>query len=344
MRSALTVLALILAICACSPGEKAREQGPGPELVAASPEGVIVLDPRERSFSGVARTGLRTWRDTVAYEQGSTAICLSRCPDAVFSGAWEPPHPSPRRPGPAGVQAFPGPGSPIYRVLSARSATDAVIAEGPRDGAGRLRLLRTGAAPTSLAVPSAAEVAWAENPQRTLALAVIAGKALWFRRDQRGWRPLQARVPVGAAWGACTAGDGELAVIVGERPALLLDRTRTITITTDLAVTGECAAGRSGAVVLARWRDQAGAPHTAIRGLDATGAQTWARDIAAEAQVRAHPSGTRFVLTYGTAAEVVDQAGRVVARHPGVLSAAYTSAGELVLLDGDGTPQWLAAG
>ncbi|MGW7485281.1 hypothetical protein ACWGH8_42720 [Nonomuraea muscovyensis] len=54
--------------------------------------------------------------------------------------------------------------------------------------------------------------------------------------------------------------------------------------------------------------------------------------MADEAQIRAHPSGTTFVITYGGTAEVTDPSGRPVARHPGTASAAYTADGELLLL------------
>ncbi|GAA3507580.1 hypothetical protein FHR32_001169 [Streptosporangium album] len=353
--STAVVTVAALAVGACSPpapagSAAARAAEPGAVLIAASPEGAVLLDPRTESFLGIARNGQRIWQDRTAYQRGSDAICLARCPDAVFSGTWDAagPDPSPRQPTPTGTRPFSTTDSPIRRVLTARSPSDAVIAEGPADGVGRLRLVRPDGPSIQVPVPAAADVVWSENPARTAALAVARGpedksEALWFQRDRGGWRPLSGHLPAGPAWGACTAGHGELAVLVGAEPMLILRRARTVPIKTDLEMTGECAAGQAGAVVLARWKDDRGRPHTAIRGVGASGAQTWARDIPAEVQVRAEPSGERFVLVYDGTAELVDQRGRTTETHTGVLSAAYTEVAELVLLRDDYSVQWLTS-
>ncbi|MET8389801.1 hypothetical protein ABZV14_43150 [Streptosporangium canum] len=355
------VTAAALAVGACSPpapaasakvhtSENPEPPGTGAVLIAVSSEGAVVLDTRAGSFLGIDRAGRRIWQDRTAYRRGSEAVCLARCPDAVFSGTWDAsgPDPSPWRPTPTGAQPFPGTGSSIRRVLTARSPSDAVIAEGPPDGAGRLRLVRTEGTPIRVPVPAAAGVVWSENATRTTALAVARGpgdrsEVLWFRRDRHGWRPLPGHLRAGPAWGACTAGQGEIAVLVGAEPMLVLRRAHPVPIRTDLEMTGECAAGQAGAVVIARWKDDRDRPHTAIRGVDTSGAQTWARDIPAEVQVRAETSGKRFVLVYGGTAELVDQRGRTTATHTGVLSAAYTATAELVLLRDDYHVQWLTS-
>ncbi|WP_188194183.1 hypothetical protein [Nonomuraea sp. SYSU D8015] len=340
------IMACVLAAGACSAAAPtAPGVRPGVALAALSTDGAVLLDMESESFLGIARNGGRVWHDRTAFQQGSHVICLTRCPEAVFSGgealdgraiaSWSPI--------PSGQAAFMNSRHPVLKVLSARSASDAVIAEGPVSGKGRVRVLRTDGSSHDFDVGDAASAVWGEDPGRATALLVMGGDgdALWFARDRHGWRPLPGRLPANQAWGACTASRGELAVLVGPEPVLILERTRRLPIRTDLEFVGECAAGRSGLVVLGRWKDTQGRPHTAVRGVDRAGVQTWARDFATEVQVRAAPSGERFILVHGGRAELVDNSGRTTATYEGAMSAGFTATGELVLVRDGHQVEWL---
>ncbi|GGS60748.1 hypothetical protein GCM10010156_19340 [Planobispora rosea] len=348
VRTAAALPAALLALVACTPAPVAAPPRPpvpepAPVLVAASREGAIVLDPRSESFLGLTRTGQRAWQDRRAFHSGAQALCLARCPDAVFSGTWKPtgPDPAPWTRTGASVRPFGKSSSPIRRILTARTASDSVIAEGPAGGAGWLRLIRPAGKPVRVPVPLTADVLWVEDAGRTTALAVATDRVLWFGRDRDGWRLLRGGLPAARTWGACTAGDGELSVLLGDTPRLVLGRERTVPLRTDLEVPGECAAGRESAVIVSRWKDESGRPFTAIRGVDTSGAQTWARDLPAEAQVRADPSGRRFAVVHDGTAELVDQRGRTTATYRNTLSAVYAETGELVLLRQDYGVRWL---
>ncbi|WP_336204195.1 hypothetical protein [Nonomuraea sp. LPB2021202275-12-8] len=353
-RITIILLGAALAATACATAPPPPVPEIAPVLVAASAEGVVVLDTAAESFFGLTRTGRQVWQDRAAFHSGAVPVCLARCPDAVFSGAWTGPDPRPWHATPAGPRPFaaapsttaPSTSAPstssVRRVLSARTSRDAVIAEGPAGGAGRLRLIRPDGEPAGVPVDDAAEVVWSEDPGGTTALAVAGDEVLWFRHDRRGWRRLPGGLRAGRTWGACTAAGGERAVLVGDAPRLLSGRGRAVPIRTDLEVAAECAAGRGSAVLIARWKDERGTPFTAVRGVDGTGAQTWAREVRAEAHVRADPVRDRFVIAHGGGAELVDGGGRTLKTYPGVSSAAYTGDGQLVLLRADRGLHWPA--
>ncbi|MFC4586277.1 hypothetical protein [Sphaerisporangium corydalis] len=203
---------------------------------------------------------------------------------------------------------------------------------------------------------------------------------LRFRRDGHGWRPDGRGVRVDGVWGACDGGEGGPAVLAGPRAVLLsggrgallgggkegllgdgrgallgggregllggersglLGGGRSVPLVTGLPQVGECVAGRYGAVLLARRLDGDGTPHTDLRGVDPAGRQVWAREVPAEVEVAANPSGRRFALTGAGIMEIVDQAGRTVSRRAGVASALYTGTGELVVASAAGVIEWL---
>lgn len=64
-------------------------------LVAATSDGAIVADVPEETFRGVDRSGRRVWTDAGAMGAGADAVCAERCPDAVFSGSFQPSGPDP---------------------------------------------------------------------------------------------------------------------------------------------------------------------------------------------------------------------------------------------------------
>ncbi|MET8002651.1 hypothetical protein [Nonomuraea glycinis] len=333
---------LLLLVTACADAESEGLGEPDvrpPSIVAATSEGAVVADNAAEAFYGLDRAGREVWRDSPAYKSGTLAICQARCPDAVFSGSLEAegPDPAPRTP----RGAFTTSDSRVRRVLTARGASDAVIAEGDGAGKGSLRLIRPSGQATRVPVDDVAGVAWAEDASRTSAVATSGGRVLWFRHDRAGWREVARAGLDGPGVAACTSGG--TAVITGEQTHLLTMAGKRTPVATDLETVTGCVAGGTNVAVFAHWQDGAGNRHTGIRGLDGQGRPVWKRDIAAEAQVGAHPFGTAFVIAHGGAVEVVDAAGRTLATHAGAVSAAYTPAGELVLLNASGKISWLPA-
>jgi hypothetical protein len=334
---------------AASPMPSTRPTAPpadtGAMIVAASSDGTVVVDPGSESYRGYDSRGELRWVDREAYRRNAAAVCSPRCPDAVFSAASG----SPRtwRRSEDRVEPLTFSTGRADRVLTARGASDAVVAESVPGGKDWLHLIRTDGAPIQMRISSAADVLWVENPARSTALTVYGEPDLpdaevrWFGRDRHGWRPTGRALPATGVWGACLAGVGDLAVLTGPHARMLVDG-RAVPIRTDLHVVGECAAGRDAVVVLDRWIDAQDVRHTAVRGVDMSGRQVWARDLATEAEVAADPAGHRFVLVHDGTAEVVDDHGRVIARYGDVVSATFTETGDLVVVDGESRPRRLA--
>jgi hypothetical protein len=324
-----------------------RPYGPHLTILAASSSGAVVADPATASYRGYTSAGDLVWVDREAYRRDAEVTCAARCPDAVVSTFDEE-----GRPGPAwlrsGGRARPLAlsGSPVRLVLTMRGPSDAVIAEGGRHDGDRIRVDRTDGTRLRVEVPSAAHVLWVEDLARTVALAVYGrpdgsgGTVLRFGRDSHGWRPVGHGVPVDGVWGGCVAGEGEPAVLAGPK-ATLLAREGPVPLRTDLQQVGECTAGRHGAVLLSRRLDGRGTPHTAMRGVDPAGHQVWARDLPAELEVAADPSGRNFALVGDGAMEIVGQDGQTISRRAGVDSALYTESGGLVVANRTGVLEWL---
>ncbi|MFI7636799.1 hypothetical protein [Nonomuraea sp. NPDC049400] len=329
---ALLAVLMLLTGCGTATDQPEPVTERPPEIVAVSAEGVVVADNRARAFYGLDRSGRELWRDPAAYAVGADVICQAHCPDPVFSGSAEGADPEPRSL--SGV--FARSDARIRRVPTARNASDAVIIESDGAEEDGLRLIRPAGKDTRIRLKGV--VSWAEDASRTTAVATSGKQALWFRHDRRGWREV-ARDTLAEPVTALCASDGT-AVVEGERAYVLTGSGKPVPVTTTLPVLAGCAAGTQGLVVYAYWRDGDGRRFTGVRGVDSAGKQTWSREIAAEAQIRAHPSGAEFLITYGGAAEVVDPAGRTMARHPGTASAAYTADGELALLTTEGRLRW----
>ncbi|MBO4271555.1 hypothetical protein [Microbispora triticiradicis] len=317
---------------------------PGAVILAASSSGAVVADPATRSYRGYTSTGELSWVDRDAYRDDAEVVCAVRCPDAVITAAGR--NGTDRVRLRTGTRARPMAQAAVHRVLAVRGPSDAVLVEDGRGGRGaRIRVDRTDRTQVRVDVADTAGVLWVEDAGRSAALAVYrrpghAGTSvLAFRRDGRGWRTGGPPRPVAEAWGGCLGGGRGPAILAGPRGTLLAHGTPA-PLTSDLPQVGECAAGRDGAVLLARWIDAGGTAHTALRGVDATGRETWARDVPAEVEVAAHPSGRQFALSGQAGLEIVDQAGRPLMRAAGVSSARYTETGRLVVVDGAGTPRW----
>ncbi|WP_327107977.1 hypothetical protein [Nonomuraea glycinis] len=332
-RAALALLVLLTGCGAAADQPKPVTERP-PAIVAVSAEGAVVADNRARAFYGLDRSGKELWRDHAAYAGGGDVICQARCPDPVFSGSAEAADPEPRSL--SGV--FAPSDARVKRVLTARDASDAVIVESDGAEEGSLRLIRPSG--KDVRIPLNGAFSWAEDASRTTAVATSGKQALWFRHDRRGWREVTRDTLAEPVKSLCAS--GTTAVVKGERAYMLTGSDKPVPITTSLPVVAGCAAGTQGLVVYAYWRDGGNRRFTGISGVDSLGRQTWSREIADEAWIRAHPSGTTFVITYGGATEVIDPVGRTVARHSGTASAAYTADGELALLTTEGKLRWPA--
>lgn len=335
------VLALLVFLTGCTATTTQLEPVATPEdarppmIVAVSAEGAVVADNRAEAFYGVDRAGREVWRDAAAYAGGAQVICQARCPDAVFSGSWEQAGPDPEPRSHSG--AFAKSDAQVRRVLTAYDDSDAVIAESDGTEKGTLRLIRPSG--KDVRIPVDGGFSWTEDASRRTAVAASGKQVLWFRHDRRGWREVARDTLDEPVRPICTS--GATAVVAGERAYLLTGPGKQAPITTSLPTVAGCAAGTKGLVVYAHWQDGKGRRFTGVSGVDPLGQQTWSREIADEAQIRAHPSGTTFVITHGGAAEVIDPAGRTVTTHPGTASAAYTADGELALLTTAGKLHWL---
>ncbi|GLW20993.1 hypothetical protein Mame01_10360 [Microbispora amethystogenes] len=319
---------------------------PGAVVLAASSSGAVVADPATRSYRGYTSAGELSWIDRDAYRNDAEVVCAARCPDAVITAAGRDGTNRVRLRTGTRARLMAPARAPVQRVLAVRGPSDAVLVEDGRGGRdARIRVDRTDRTRVRVDVADTAGVLWVEDAGRSAALAVYRGpghagtSVLAFRRDGRGWRPGGPPRPVAEAWGGCLGGVRGPAILAGPRGTLLAHGTPA-PLTSDLPQVGECAAGRDGAVLLARWIDAGGTAHTALRGVDATGRETWARDVPAEVEVAAHPSGRQFALSGQAGLEIVDQAGRTLVRAVGVSSARYTETGRLVVVNGAGTPRW----
>ncbi|MGH3809854.1 MAG: hypothetical protein ACRDRU_25190, partial [Pseudonocardiaceae bacterium] len=265
-----------------------------PRLIAAGSGGAIVADPRTAAFLGFERSGRQVWADHEAMAAGAEVSCMARCPDVIFSGAFDQngPDPAPRKIVAGQSSQLDISTAHIRRVLDARSLSDAVIVESePGEGAW-LRVI-----PSGTRIPiSGTSMVWAQNLERTEAVAFSSSEGssqehvLRFQRAENGWRLSDDLGPRGRAWGACVASQNGPILLVGEEPALLLDGHRRVPLHTDLPAPGECSLGAVGGVVLNRSINGVGERSTFVRGIDLTGRQTWSRNLSGEAFAAMHPS------------------------------------------------------
>lgn len=356
---ALAVLLALVLLCAgCASGTRngggtsatAGSRPPGREglmLLAASGTGAVALDRGTATFIGVDRSGERVWTDPHGPTYGADVRCVDRCPAAVVSGSADlrGPSPAPRLFTASSATAFPVPAAHRRQVLTARSPADAVVEEGDAAGRTWLRVLRSGS-DERIPVEAPAQV-WAESPDGTVALSFarvvgIAGARLrWFARDRGGWRLADDRAPRGDVWDACVADGGQVALLTGRAPALLLGRRERVPLRVDLEAAGECAVGRRGGAVVQRSKDSRGVIRTAIRWVDLDGTQVWARDYSSEAFVAVDPAGTHAAVAHDGTLEVLDAGGKVVRTRPGVQAVRFTADGQLVIVTADGRVEWL---
>ncbi|WP_158894745.1 hypothetical protein [Amycolatopsis anabasis] len=304
-------------------------------LVAADDNGAVVYEAGG-ILRGVDRSGKQVWSDRRALQVGADADCLARCPDAVFSGVDTTTETGPE-PWQV-VSGVPAPfGGPSQRVLTAASVSDAVLAT-----RSFLRILRPGGVEERIPVDGRG-LAWAESPDRTVAVAyslISTQPLLRFRRHADGWHSMAAGPPVGPAVDGCVAPGGRPTVVTGENPVLLGNGDRRLPLRTDLRSVGECAFGTAGGIVLERSLGPEGRRQTAIRGVDLGGNQTWTRNVSAEALVAGAPSGQLFAVAQRNTLELVDGTGATTATTVDVASARFTASGTLVTVSTNGNVTW----
>lgn len=316
-------------------------------LLAATSDGAVALDVAAAKLIGFDRSGARVWTDENGPANGSGVVCLARCPDAIVSGpgSADGPAPSPVLITATTMTPFPVPSAVRQRVLSARSATDAVIEETDAAGSGWLRIIR-GHTSERVALP-APGVVWAESPDAKLAVTFPATAAAakstitWYAHDGSGWRPTGEQVDRGRLWEACVADGGAVALVTGWDAALLLDRTRRVKLRTDLPAPGECAVGLRSGAVTQRSVDDRGQVRTMIRGIDLDGAQTWTRDYESEALVAVSPSGDHIAIVNDLTLDLIGKTGKGTRTIRGVRAARFTATGELVTANVHGNVEWL---
>jgi hypothetical protein len=343
--AAALCLPLLALGCATPAPEPAAPRSITHLLVSATSGGAVLLDRRSDTYVGVDRSGRRVWTDPDAAARGASVVCVRSCPNAVVSGAVPPPR---SEPAPvlhtAGARAtFAVPTAERRTVVTARSARDAVVTEMDAHGRSWLHLLRPGADERiPLTTP---EAGWFESPDGTAALLLprMSGTTTvrWFVRDGAGWRATDSGFRASQLRDACVVQDGRTALLTGPEPVLVLDRTRTVPVRTDLPVVSECALGEQGGAVLARSFDPTG-HRTDVRGISRHGTQTWTRGYDTEAVVATDPAGERTAIAHDGVLDVLDRHGQAVHREPDVDGVRFTAEGQLVVVTPDGTVRWIA--
>lgn len=288
----------------------------GHVLVAVTADGAVLLDRKSNTYVGVGRDGRRVWTDPDAFARGASVVCVGVCPDAVVSGAVPrmPSEPAPVLYAAAARAPFTVPVARYRTVLTARSATDAVVAETDAQGKSWLHVLRPdGEQRLPLATPDAG---WYENPDATAAVLLPHGSSgaatvRWFVRDTAGWRATGNEFQASQLRDACVVRDGRTALLAGPEPVLVLDRTSTVPVRTDLPVVSECSIGERGGVVLARSFTTVGF-RTDVRGIGLDGATTWSRRYDSEAMVSTDPAGERTAVAHDGVLDILDRTGQIV--------------------------------
>jgi hypothetical protein len=333
-------LVLVAGCSAASPGQPPQQRQDF-TLIGASSDGAIVLDVRTDTLIGVSRSGKQVWTDHQALARNADARCMAQCPDAVFSGVGSSEGPDPE-PWTSAGQPLQLDATPVRRVLTAKSPTDAVVVEGDEQNSW-LRLIRPGA-PAEKVPLTSNRIRWFENADRTAAVAFSTAQddttatVMRAQHDETGWHIVENKSPRGEVWGACVT--GKATALVGIEPALLLSDGHRIPLRTDLSSAGECAFGEAGGAVLERSVNQDQARTTSIRGIALSGEQTWSKRVSGEATLAVDPSGTTFAVASLGKLELLDAGGKTTSTQDDVAAARFTSTGELVTVSRTGQVQW----
>jgi hypothetical protein len=237
---------------------------------------------------------------------------------------------------------LPGLPGPKRDVLAATGVDDVVLAAGDRSGRAWLEV-RRGARTERVSV-GGARTSWQQSADRSHALAISlapeGNQARWFDRRDGSWRPTGVPGAVKGA-SACVHPDGQRALLIGQRPAVL-DRTGRQRPITDLEQAGTCAWAAAGGVVADLSWGTSG-PHADVRVFDAAGTVTLSRAIPAEAVVTADPTAPRVAYAaLGVVHEFDARSGAELRATRGVRAARYDGAGGLVVARNGGGVAWMA--
>lgn len=335
--------AACLALAGCT-ATSAPEPAPTPDvvlLVDADQHGAIVLVGRDRSYVGVRRDGTVEWRAPVADSAPDPVRCLTRCPDALLTGSVASADsavlvdPPPQLMIAGSVTTIGDAAGPKRKVLSVSGPDDYVLAGNgwlEFRGSGQVRRLPTPDFRTS----------WRETPDQTVALAISAhpaggSEARWFVRDAGSWLPDGSAFRV-TGRSACLAPNGRQALMLGDRP-VLLDRTGQVRSVTDLRYASSCAWSARG-LVLAEYSAASSGVKSGLRIVEPDGKVVWRRDVSGEATVTADPNSPAVAYVADGVLSEMD-GGKVVRVVDRAAGAHYTSGGELVVAQPDGTVRWL---
>jgi hypothetical protein len=341
-----TVAAVAIGATGCGAGGPG-ESTPPMVIIDADPDGAIVFDGREMAFRGVRRDGTEAWRAPADTNAPAPSGCLARCPDAVLSGSAASAN-SGSMPDPSPVFIVDGRWSPAdvsgtkRDVLTAAGPADFVLSTG--DGAGQWWLeVRFDAETVSRVPVGGFHTSWQESADRRRALAITTTdggdhEARWFERRGAGWQPGEPGVPV-AGTTSCVRPDGESAVLIGQRPAVL-DRGGRQEPVTDLELAGTCALAGAGGIV-ADLSHKVGGPRSDVRVFDAGRSVTWRRSVTGEAVVTADPSSGRVAYTGPDGLREIDtRSGTELHSVAEVRAARYDRAGDLVVVYAGGEVSW----
>lgn len=326
-----------------STGERA------PRILRADGDGAVVFDPGQATISGFVRTGAQVWRNAAIAETATDIVCLARCPATVVSTDAAPGQvagqetPAPFRLTERGSDAFPVSGVPGARVLTGLSPRDAVVEERTGDRTW-IRIVRPGGE-KRIEVPHSGH-RWVESADRSAAIAFTGrpgARMLRFTRDADGWKAAGGSAEPGSVGEVCVAGRGERSLVIGQETALVRGTSERVRVDPALAQARECALGRQAAALVARAVNEQGRFRTVVHGLSPDGRQAWRREIAAEADVTAHPAEPYVGIADGRRFVLVDGSGRTVWRRDAVAAARFTPDGQLVVVSPDGTVAWLPA-
>jgi len=341
--AALTgMLAVAMAGCA-GPAVTQSPADPAPEvlLIDADRSGAILLF--FKGYRGIRRDGTTAWQAEVGPDQPDAVGCLAACPDAILSGnALAANGPGTADPVPQLVlngQRLPvdAPASLKRRILTANGPNDFVLAGGDAAGRGWLQV-RRGDATERLDLPGP-RVAWSLSADSGTALSVQGKNALWFERRDGRWRPSGLTVTI-TGGGSCVSPDGTLALLLGQRPALL-DRAGSLKPVGQLKFASDCAWSAQGFLV-AEYGLGGGGLTTRLELLSAAGEPVWAGSVAGESRVTADPRSARVAyVDGGWLVERDAVSGEELRRVPGVRAARYDGEGGLVVASPGGEVRWL---
>jgi hypothetical protein len=186
-------------------------------------------------------------------------------------------------------------------------------------------------------------ISWRESVDGLRALRITrlpsGNHGEWFDLDPGGWRPAGLTIHVAGAT-ACVGPDGQRALLVGQRPALV-DRAGHQEPVTDLELAGTCALGSAGGIVADLFQ-AGGGLRSDIRVFGGEHAVTWRGEVAGETVVSADPLSHRVSYTSGGSLHELDsRTGGEVRVVAGVRAGRYDRTGVLVVVRSGGQVAWL---